>query len=159
MHRTRPRPPDRAIGLAGPYTFRAHGPGQIRVGLTEALARAGPADPVRKTSSWAAPAPPLLLQRAGPRPPDMAIGPAGHYTVCGHGPRPDRTHRTHGAGRPSQKDFRLGGPRCCCTVPGRGHRTAPGPWGLRAIIQAAVTVPGGIGLRLTVAPACAGRPS
>ena len=44
-------------------------------------------------------------------------------------------------GRPSQKDFKLGGPRCsdCCTVPDR-HRT--GPSGRRAIIQSAVTVPG-----------------
>ena len=62
------------------------------------------------------------------------------------------------AGRPSQKDFKLGGPLCCCTVPGRGHRTGQ-PSGRRAIqvIQSAVTVPGGIGL--TKALARAGRPS
>ena len=56
----------------------------------------------------------------------------------------------------SQKDFKLGGPRCsgCCTVPDR-HRT--GPSGRRAIIQSAVTVPGGIGL--TEVLAHAGRPT
>ena len=51
-------------------------------------------------------------------------------------------------GRPSQENFKLGGPRCCCTVPGSGHRT--GPSGRRAIqvmqSLALVTVPGGIGL-------------
>ena len=60
----------------------------------------------------------------------------------------------------SQKDFKLGGPRCsgCCTVPDR-HRT--GPSGRRAIIQSAVTVPGSIimMIRLTEALARAGRPS
>ena len=48
------------------------------------------------------------------------------------------------AGRPSQKDFKLGGPLCCCTVPGRGHRTGQ-PSGRRAIqvmqSLALVTVP------------------
>ena len=45
------------------------------------------------------------------------------------------------AGRPSQDDFKLGGPRCCssCTVPGCGHRT--GPSGQRSNIQS-VTVCG-----------------
>ena len=64
------------------------------------------------------------------------------------------------AGRPSHNDFKLAGPRCCCTVLGRGHRTGPtGPSGRQAIqvIQSAVTVPGGIGL--TEALARAGRPS
>ena len=61
------------------------------------------------------------------------------------------------ADRPSQKDFKLGGPRCCWAVPGHGHRTGQ-PSGRRAIqvIQSAVTVPGGIGL--TEALALAGRP-
>ena len=57
------------------------------------------------------------------------------------------------AGRPNQEDFNLGCPRCCCTVPGRGHRT--GPSGRRAIqvIQslATVSVPGGIGLTKALA--------
>ena len=61
-------------------------------------------------------------------------------------------------GRPSQKDFKLGGPRCsgCCTVQDR-QRT--GPSGRRAIIQSAVTVPSGIMIRLTEALARAGSPS
>ena len=63
------------------------------------------------------------------------------------------------SGRPNQEDFKLGGPRCCCTVPGSGHQT--GPSGLRAIqviqSRAAVSVPRGIGL--TEALARAGRPS
>ena len=61
-------------------------------------------------------------------------------------------------GRPTQKVFKLGGPRCsgCCTVPDR-QRT--GPSGRRAIIQSAVTVQACIMLRLTEALARAGRPS
>ena len=46
-----------------------------------------------------------------------------------------RAHQSH-----TQKDFKLGSPSSCCTVPGRGHPT--GPQGLWAIIQSAVTVPG-----------------
>ena len=63
------------------------------------------------------------------------------------------------AGRPSQKDFKFGGPRSCCTVSGRGHRTGPPDrW---AIIQSAVTGPGLIGLTkaLARAAALAGLPS
>ena len=62
-------------------------------------------------------------------------------------------------GRPNQEDFKLGGPRCCCTVPGRGHRTEPsGPWAIQVIqSRAVVSVPRGIGL--TEALARAGSPS
>ena len=50
--------------------------------------------------------------------------------------------QSHG---PSQKDFKLGGPRCsgCCTILARGHRI--GPQGRLAIIQCEVTVQGRIG--------------
>ena len=32
------------------------------------------------------------------------------------------------AGRPNQEDFKLGGPRYCCTIQGSGHRTGPSGW-------------------------------
>ena len=52
--------------------------------------------------------PPLLLHSTGPLPPDRAIGPAGHSIMIG------LTQALARAGRPSQEDFMLGGPRCCC---------------------------------------------
>ena len=61
------------------------------------------------------------------------------------------------ADRPRQNDFKLGGPHCCRTVPGRGDRTGPSGWQAIQAIQSAVTVPGGIGL--TEALARVGRPS
>ena len=44
------------------------------------------------------------------------------------------------ASRPSQDDFKLGGPRCCssCTVPGCCHRT--GPLGQRSNISLSLSV-------------------
>ena len=87
--------------------------------------------------------PQLLLHRTGPgpRPPDRAAGQAGHYivTVCGHGPGPDRTHRSTGAC----------GPMGQTAVAGRRRRRPlpidPGPWGktmtrMRAGIRVAAIV-------------------
>ena len=40
------------------------------------------------------------------------------------------------AGSPCQKDFKLGGPRCCCTVPGSDHWTGPSSrWAIQVILQ------------------------
>ena len=156
-------PQDRAIGPAGHDTVRCHGQRGIMIRLTETLARAGRDVPVRKISSWAAPAAVAQSRyRAAARTGQghRAGGPFKLYSprsrsLAGSDSVTEALART---GRPSQKDFKLGGPRCsgCCTVPDR-HRT--GPSGRRAIIQSEVKVPGGIMIRLTEALARAGRPS
>ena len=110
----------------------------------------------------------LPLPRA-PGEPEPRIGRRRTWRSAKQGPGPGRAERraiqviqsaVTVPGRPSQKDFKLGDPRCCCTVLDRGHQTGP-PSGRRAIqaIQSAdtVTVPRGIGL--TEALARAGRPS
>ena len=111
--------------------------------------------PVRKTSSWAAPAAVAPSRyRAAATGQGYLAGRPSVVTVPGGIGLTKALART---GRPSQKDFKLGGPHCsgCCTVPDRGHRR--GPSGRWAIIQSAVTVPGGIMIRLTEALARAGR--
>ena len=63
--------------------------------------------------------PQLLLHSIGQLPPDRATGTAGQGRI-------GLTEALARAGRPVQKDFKLGGPRCCCIVSqGHGHR--PGP--------------------------------
>ena len=114
----------------------------------------GPSQPGRLQAGR----PPLLLHShgTGPRPGTgqghRAGGPFKLYSprsrsLAGSDSVTEALART---GRLSQKEFKLGGPHCsgCCTVQDR-HRT--GPSGRRAIIQSAVTVPGGIMIRLTEA--------
>ena len=105
-HCTGPRPQDRAIGPAGhsSYTVRGHCPWRDRTQSPKHWrVRAAP---VRKTSSWAAPAAqavPSSRYRPG-QPQDRTIGPAGHYAVRGHGSgrHHDQTHRSPGLRVPSQ---------------------------------------------------------
>ena len=99
---------------------------------------------------------------------DRAIWPAGHSSyrdsprsrsLAGSDSVTKALSRSC-TGRPSQKDFKLGGPCCSgwCTVPARTATLRAGPSGRRAMIQSAVTVPGGgIMIRLTEALARAGR--
>ena len=72
--------------------------------------------------------PPLLrlLHCTGP-PQERAIGPAGHTVTISGCIMIRLTEALACAGRPSQDDFKLGGPRCCssCTVPCCCHRTGP----------------------------------
>ena len=135
-HDIGPRPQDRAIRTAchSSYTVRCHGPWRDRTQSPKHW-RVRTA-PVRTTSSWAAPAAQAVT------PYQTATGQghrnAGHssYTVPGRGfgPRVPRgiglTEALARAGRPSQEDFKLGGPRCsgCCTVPDL-HRTGPSAGG------------------------------
>ena len=81
---------------------------------------------------WAAAVAPFLTAATG----------QGHRTGRPLYRPPSRARRTRAealarADRPSQKDFKLVGPCCCCTVatvPGRCHKT--GPPGRQAIVQA-----------------------
>ena len=104
LHGTGPRPPDSpgAMGPAGHHTGCGHGPGRDWTHRCTCLC--GPSQlarlQVRRPSLLS------LLHSTGPWPADRAIGAAGHFTVCGHGPGrdPGRTHRSTGAcgpGRPS----------------------------------------------------------
>ena len=96
---------------------------------------------------------PLLLHRTRPRPPDRAIGPAGHssYIVPGRGfsSAQDRTHRSTGTCWPSQSGrLQVGLPPLLLHRHGTGLLSQDRASGRRAVqvIQSAVTVPGGIGL-------------
>ena len=98
LHRTGPRPPDRAaVGQAGhsSYTVSCHRDGPGRDRTRQITGSCGPSQSERLQAGR----PPLLLHSTGPLPPDRAIGPEGHssYTVCCHGPWRDRTHQSTGS--------------------------------------------------------------
>ena len=187
LHSTGPRPPDRAIGPVGhsSYTVPGRGFGPAR-DWTHRSTGSVRVVPVRKTASWAAPtdvapsryrATEALARTQSPKhwrvravPVRMTsswAAPAAHWAVAPYQTATGQGHKACGplytdiqsavtvlggimirltealarAGRPSQDDFKLGGPQCCssCTVPGCCHRT--GPLGQRSNIQS-VTVCG-----------------
>ena len=142
MHRTGQRPPERAIGPAGysSYTVARRGFGPARDRTHRSTGTCGPSQSER-IQAGRPPLPIGLLHRTGP-PQDRAIGPAGHYTAVTvpGGIMIRLTEALTRAGRPSQDDFKLGGPRCysSCTVPGCSHRT--GRLGQRSNIQSVTVV-------------------
>ena len=97
---------------------------------TEALPGACGSPQSGRLQAWL---PPLLLHRTRHWPPvrsgqapDRAIGPAGHSVIQSRAAdsvlrRIVLTEALARAGRPNQEDFKLGGPRCCCTVTVPGH--------------------------------------
>ena len=87
-----PRPPDRAIGPAGHSSYTVPGRGFGPAGSDSLKHWHVRAVPIRKTSSWAAPAA-VAPSRYRAAATGQGHRPAGHssYTVRGHGPWRDRT--------------------------------------------------------------------